>query len=132
MPSSTSARDVRVSGAIDRAFGEEFTFAARKVSGGDVDLPRVADATRPEFICIGIWDGPARSRATTGRGVADSGAQNRNASRPSVSVDDAGLVWRPQPNDLVTRMFDMSTYAVAEPMPDGAGRTLFTLTARAR
>ena len=47
-------RAAKVAAAMNKAFGEDFLFVARK-QAEDVDLPRVADASRPEFTVQGVF-----------------------------------------------------------------------------
>lgn len=131
MPSPFAARDAKVSGAIDRAFGEQFSFAARMMAADDVDLPPVADPSRPGFTVVGVWDGPAKAEFPRARGSqADDSARRAIAGYPSVSVDDSLLPWSPAPGCRVTRLFDGSVYEISSALPDGMGRTIFFLTAR--
>lgn len=131
MPSPFAARDAKVSGAIDRAFGEQFAFAARTLAADDVDLPPVADPSRPAFTAVGVWDGPAKAAFPRARGsMADDNARRAAAGYPSVSVDDSLLSWAPTPGCWLTRLFDGSVYEISSAMPDGMGRTIFFLTAR--
>jgi hypothetical protein len=128
-----ASRKAKLSGSIDRAFGEVFTFSAKAVANGDVDLPRVADATRSDFDATAIWDGPAKSQTPHARGsIQDDTAHSWVASLPSVSVADNALSWRPQKGDWIMRQSDGSTYEVSKPLPDGFGRTVFKLTAKKR
>lgn len=128
MPSPFSARDARVSGAVDRAFGERFSFEAF-TKGADVDLPATADATRIAFEVTGVWEGLSKSDHPAARGVPDNNAQMRAASMPSVSVAD-DLVWQPRRGDRITRLFDGSVYEISKVLPDGMGRMLIFLTSR--
>lgn len=126
-----SARNSKVSGAMDRAFGEEFTFVAFKYSD-DVDLPPVADGARASFDAVGVWDGPSRSFSPRARLSTNSQAHAVAASMPSVCVDDALMAWMPVRGDRVTRAADGSTYEVSKALPDGMGRTTIFLTAKER
>jgi hypothetical protein len=132
MANPFSARDNRVSGAIDRAFGELFTFEAFK-PGDDVSGRKTPDASRVAFDAIAIWEGTSKSGAVHARGgSADDVAHNWTASYPSVSVNDALLAWSPRPGDKVTRQFDGQFYEIARTYPDGMGRLLLQLTAKKR
>lgn len=130
MPSTPfDARDAKLSRAVDRAFGEKFTFAAKKTAVDDVDLPRVADATRPNFDAIGAFEKPAKGSTPAARGsTQDDNAHKWNASMPSVCIADEALVWRPTRGDRATRAFDGAVYEIARVMPDGMGRTIIFLT----
>lgn len=133
MASPFATRDAKLSGAIDRAFGEAFTFYAKAIAGDDVDLPRIADATRADFDVTGVWDGPAKSQTPHARGaIQDDNAHSWSASVPSVSVQDDLMPWRPKMGDWIMRKFDNSTYQLSSPLPDGMGRTIFKLTAKKR
>lgn len=135
MTSPFAARDAKLSGAIDRAFGELFTFTGRQVAAnGDVNLPRITDPAKPAFTVKGVWEAFSEEAFPMGRGSnPDDEAQRRSAQYPSVSVDDALLVtWRPNAGDLCTRMFDGAVYEVLRALPDDLGRTLFVLTSRKR
>jgi hypothetical protein len=132
MPSPFPLRDAKVSGAIDRAFGEIFTFTAYS-AGDDVNSRQLPDPARPAFDATGIWEAHAKSATPHARGAAtDDVAHNWTGSYPSLSIDDANLRWPVRPKDSVTRHFDGMVYAVARTMPDGAGRVLLELTARKR
>lgn len=126
-------RDDRLSAAVDRAFGEKFTFSARKVAADDVDLPRTADATRPNFDAIGVFEKPAKGSTPAARGATqDDNAHKWIVSMPSVCIADEALVWRPMRGDRATRAFDGATYEVAKTLPDGMGRTVIFLTSMKR
>lgn len=125
-------RDAKLSGAIDRAFGELFTFEAFK-AGDDVNGRKTADTSRATFDAIAIWEGPAKSATPTARGSSsDDRAHNWTASFPSVSVDEALLIWTPQPGDKITRKFNGLFYEIARSYPDDMGRIVFQLTAKKR
>jgi hypothetical protein len=132
MPTPFAVRDAKLSGAIDRAFGELFTLTAFMV-GGDVDSPKAVDQTRPSFDVVGCWEAPAKSTIPHARGsVQDDNAQKWNASMPSVSIADDSMRWKPQPGDRIIRAFDGSAYQISKALPDGMGRTVLFLTARQR
>lgn len=135
MTSPFAARDAKLSGAIDRAFGELFTFTGRQVAAnGDVNLPRIADPAKPAFMVRGVWEAFADDEYPRGRGSnPDDEAQRRSAQYPSVSVDEALLTtWRPITGDICMRLFNGATYEILRAEPDDLGRTLFTLTSRKR
>lgn len=132
MATPFASRDAKLSGSIDKAFGELFTFVARK-AGADVNLPAVADATRSNFNATGVWDGPAKAGFPRARGAQqDDNAHQWSASMPSVCVHDDAMPWKPQRDDMAIRLFDGATYAIADALPDGMGRTVFKLTAKKR
>lgn len=130
MPSTPfDARDAKLSGAIDKAFGENFTFIAKKTAAADVDLPLVADGARASFDAVGAFENPAKRATPTARGsIQDDNAHSWDVSMPSVSVDDSLLTWRPVRGDRVTRAFNGTKYEIARAFPDGMGRTVFFLT----
>ena len=132
MPSPFAARDAKLSASIDRAFGEQFTFSACAVAADDVDLPTIADVSRPDFTCVGIWEGPAKSKTPYARGIADSNAHNWVASWPSVSVAEMAMVWTVRRDDRCTRLLDGAVYLVGDVFADGMGRTLHMLTSKQR
>jgi hypothetical protein len=122
-----------LSGAIDRAFGEQFTFTGKQVAAnGDVNLPRIVDPSKPAFSVMGVWEAFAEENYPMGRGSnPDDEAQRRSMQYPSVSVDDALLTtWFPGAGDVCVRLFNGATYEVLRAMPDDLGRTLFILTSR--
>lgn len=132
MSSPFAARDAVLSGAIDKTFGELFTFTAMKVQpSGDVNLPRVADLTKPDFTCVGVWEAIGQSEFTQARGSnPDDESQRRSLQYPSVSVDNALLLWMPTHRCQVKRLFNNSLYEIARALPDDMGRTLFMLTSK--
>lgn len=131
MTTPFAARDARLSRAIDRAFGEAFTFIATKTGGDDVDLPRARDASRPNFSVKGVFEEPGRAVYPKARGaVQDDNARERSASMPSISVDDTLLQWRPRLGDQVRREFNGVVYEISRAPGDGMGRTTFFLTGR--
>jgi hypothetical protein len=133
MATPLAIRYAKLSGAIDKAFGEHFTFVARKVSAGDVNLPAVADTNRPNFTATGVWDGPAKAGFPRARGAQqDDNTHQWSASMPSVCVHDDAMPWKPTRDDITIRLFDGATYLIADALPDGMGRTVFKLTAKKR
>jgi hypothetical protein len=129
------ARDAKLSGALDRAFGELFTFTAQQISAsGDVNLPTVADGSKPPFTVKGVWEALTMAEYPMGRGSnPDDEAQRRSHRYPSVSVDNVLLTqWMPGRDDICVRQFDGATYQILRAMPDDMGRTLFILTNRRR
>lgn len=129
MPSTPfDARDTKLSRAVDRVFGEKFTLNARK-SSNDVDLPNVADASRPTFDAIGTFERPGKGTTPAARGATqDDNAHKWSASLPSASFDDAALIWRPTRGDRATRQFDGTAYEIERVSPDGFGRTTIYFT----
>jgi hypothetical protein len=133
MATPFATRDARLSRAIERAFGEMFTFLPFLASGADLDLPRIPDASRTPFSATGVWEATTQSATPHARGATqDDNAHNWSVSMPSVSVDDNNLAWVPRMGDRIQRQFDNSIYQISKVMPDGMGRTLFFLTARHR
>lgn len=132
MPTPFADRDAKLSRAVDRAFGEWFTFSAR-TAAADVDMPKVADATRPDFRAKGPFHAPTQSGYPHARGaLQDDNAQGRAFTKPSTSIDDAAMKWLPREGDTVRREFDGAVYEISRALPDGFGRTIFLLTARKR
>lgn len=131
MPSAADARRARVSAAINRAFGEEFSFVARK-HAADVNLPRVPDLSRATFTVFGVWSGPSHIKTLPARGHAADHAQEAIASAPSLKLDVAALQWRPSEGDLCTRVETVETFVVGRVVPDGFGRLKIWLTAKQR
>jgi hypothetical protein len=129
MPTPFAARDAKLSGAIDRAFGEVFTFTPYKKQD-DVNLPRAADGARAAFTAKGTFDDPARSSHPNARGVASDHAQGRIVEEPIFECTDEALLWRPLEGDRATRAYDGAIYEVAKALPDGFGRTQIWFTAR--
>lgn len=131
-PTPYAARDSKVSSAIDKFFGEQFTFIAF-TPGGDVNLPKAADMARPSFDATAVWEAPAKAQAPHARGsIQDDTAHSWNASMPSVSIDISNLKWLPVPGDRITRQFDGSVYQISAALPDGMGRAILLLTGRKR
>lgn len=131
MTTPFAARDSRLSGALDRAFGERFTFTGRKVaSNGDVNLPQVDDPSKPAFTIVGVWEALSDKNYPLTRGSnPDDEAQRRSMKYPSVSVDDALMTqWTPGKGDYCVRVFDNARYEILRAAQDDMGRTLFTLT----
>lgn len=124
-------RTAKLAGALRKGFGEAFTFTARKRQS-DVDLPRVPDASRPDFQAIGVWSGGSRRKFPDARGSADNRAQAEVSTVPTVTVADADLDWHPIEGDGCKREEDGSYYTIARPMPNGVGHTKFYLTAKKR
>jgi len=54
-------RTAKLNASVAKAFGEGFTFFARK-QADDVDLPRVPDPARPQFTAIGVWNSGGTSK----------------------------------------------------------------------
>lgn len=132
MPSPFTARDAKVSGAIDRAFGELFTIEAF-APAADVNARKAPDPSRLAFVATGVWEGASKSATPRARGsTSDDRAHNWTASFPTVSFDDSALAWPLQSGDKVTRQFDGSIYTVADSFPDAMGRVTIQLTSRKR
>lgn len=130
MPLPFASRAARLGGAIDKAFGESFTFLPF-ASSDDVDLPAIPDVSRLQFDVIGVWDEPAKVQIPHARGsIQDDNAHGWAASLPSVSVQDVLMPWRPRMRDRVRRLSDGSRYEISQPLPDGNGRTVFMLTSK--
>lgn len=129
-----SDRSARLSAAVNRAFGEEFTFTARRFGiDGDVNKPRVPDASRPEFIVVAAYAAGTKDRYPKARGgKTDDDAIGVAVSGPRVVVSDQDLPWRPVEGDLCFRVETGETFAVARPLADGFGRSVIYLTAKKR
>jgi hypothetical protein len=132
MTTPFSARDAALSGAIERTFGEQFTFSAvQDAANGDVNLPKVADPSKPAFTCVGVWEALSDQNYPMARGSnPDDMAVRRSVQFPSVSVDASLLQWMPVRHCLCTRVFNGAVYEIERAAPDDMGRVLFTLTAR--
>lgn len=132
MVSPFAARDAMLSGAIERTFGEQFTFTAMMNDpSGDVNLPKVADPAKPAFTCVGVWEALGEPSQPMARGSnPDDEAVRRSVQFPCVSVDDALLQWWPTRGCQCTRLFNGAVYEVERSAPDDMGRVLFTLTNR--
>ena len=131
MPTPFAALDSILSEAVNGTFGETFEFRAFKATG-DVNAPKIPDPDRPPFRAVGVWNAQTKSKAPTARGaLQDDNAHNWTASMPEVHVDDALLIWKPQPGDRVLRIETMQAYAISvPPRPDGMGHTCMQLTSR--
>lgn len=127
------ARNARLSNSLDRAFGEQFTFSARIVPpNGDVNLPRVADASKPDFTVVGIFEDIANQGLPRARGSApDDKSLFYSAIYPSVSVSAALFAshWVPFDKCVCSRLSDGAVYEVVRVLPDQA-RILFFLSNR--
>lgn len=134
MTTPFAARDSKLSAAVDRAFGEQFTFTARTApANGDVNLPRVTDASKPAFTVVGVWEAPADKAWPTARGSnPDDNASRYAAQYPCVGIDKALFTghWVPFDKCLCKRLFDNSTYEVVKALPDDMGRVLFFLSSK--
>jgi len=134
MSTPFAARDSKLSAAVDRAFGEQFTFTARTVpANGDVNLPRVDDPTKPAFTVAGVWEAVGVKAWPSARGSnPDDDATRYAAQYPSVSVDKALFTghWLPFDKCLCKRLFDNATYEVVKALPDDWGRVLFFLSSK--
>jgi hypothetical protein len=130
MPTPNPTRAAKLAASIGKAFGESFTLLPFTTSG-DVNLPKIPDASRTQFDVTGTWDGPTKSDTPHARGsIQDDNAHNWTASKPSVTVADAALNWTPKRSDRVLRQLDSSIFEISSTAPDGFGSTIFFLTAR--
>lgn len=130
MATPFAARAARLAASLNKAFGESFTFLPF-TSPPDVNLSKIPDLTRSQFVAVGQWEGATKSDTPHARGATqDDNAHNWNASRPSILVEDAALIWIAARGDRVVRQFDQSVWEVSTPEPDGFGFTRFLLTAR--
>jgi hypothetical protein len=124
-------RAAKLSAAVGKGFGEDFIFTARKAQA-DVNLPHVADTTRPQFTATGVYAGGSKERHPPARGYAADHAQGAVVSAPRASFEDTYLPWTPIEGDLCLRVEKSVTFAVARTLPDGFGRTLIYFTAKKR
>lgn len=125
-------RAAKVAAAMNRAFGEDFVFTARK-QGDDVDLPRVADNSRPTFTAKGSCNIGGRARTPRARGSnSDDQAQPALISSPRADFASAELVWMPVEGDLCERAETNETFSVGRVVKTGFGRTIIYLTAKQR
>lgn len=133
MTSPFADRDAKLSGALDRAFGETFTFLPFTASG-DINLPKIPDVGRVQFDVKAVWEGAAKRSTPAARGaIQDDNAHSWNVSMPSITVDDSLLRWALVANcDRVVRQFDGGNYQISAALPDGMGRTTILLTNRKR
>jgi len=125
-------RAAKLSAAMAKGFGGDFSFTARKLASADVNLPRVADDSRAPFTAVGVYAGGSKVRHPAARGHASDHAQGEAISAPRASFEDAALPWLPIEGDLCLRAETSETFAVARTLPDGFGRTLIYLTAKKR
>jgi hypothetical protein len=134
MTTPFAARDTRLSRSIEKAFGEQFTFSAVMTPpNGDVNLPKVADPSKPSFTVVGVWEAIADKNWPAARGSnPDDDAMRRAVQDPSVSVDAALFQghWVPFAKCRCTRLFDGAVYEIAKALPDDMGRVLFFLSSR--
>jgi hypothetical protein len=129
VPAPFAARAARLSGSIDKAFGEELILAARRPVE-DVNLPRVADPDRATLTVVGTFDDPTDAMTPDARGHASNHAQQRIATKPMATISDDQLPWAPRHGDLLTRVLTGDTYPVSRAKPNGMGRTVIFLTAK--
>ncbi|EAQ35764.1 hypothetical protein NB311A_05088 [Nitrobacter sp. Nb-311A] len=121
-----------LSDTVNDCFGETFRFEAFKPVD-DVDLPTVADATRPTFEAVGIWADQSSSELPHARMGPDRRAHGWTAGHPTVLMADARMPWRPRAGDQITRLADGTVYRISKPpRPDGMGHTTIPLTDRKR
>lgn len=132
MATPFTSRAARLSGSINKAFGEVFTLEPM-VAQADVNDRFIPDVSRTTIVDVtGVWMAPASSKTPKAHGFANDTAQNWTASFPSASFADADLPWMPRPGDKLTRAFDGSIFRVDRSMPDSMGRTTLQLSARKR
>lgn len=132
MATPFTSRAARLSGSINKAFGETFTIEAM-VAQSDVNDRFIPDTSRAAITDVtGCWMAPAASATPKAHGFANNTAQNWTASFPSASFADADLPWTPRMGDKLTRIFDGSIFRIDRSLPDGFGRTTLQLTARKR
>jgi len=125
-------RAAKVAAAMNKAFGEEFNFTAR-VQADDVDMPRVADVSRPAFTALGAWTAGGRLRLPRARGSnSDDQAQLAVVSSPRGDFATAELQWAPKEGDLCERVETGEKFAVGRVIETSFGRTLIYFTARQR
>lgn len=135
IPTPTFPRPGRLSrlrASLEKAFGEEFAISPM-TAAVDVNGRITPDISRDPLVdVIGIWQGPATSRAPIARGsMSDDKAHNWNVSFPSVRFD-AAAVATVRKGDRLTRELDGSVWLVERVVPDGFGRTTLQLTSRKR
>ncbi|WP_156908459.1 hypothetical protein [Bradyrhizobium murdochi] len=130
--SPRSGRLGRLRQSLEKAFGEEFDINPM-TAAVDVNSRVLPDISRdPKIDVIGIWQGPATSRAPIARGsMSDDKAHNWNVSFPSVRFDDAAIAGVRR-GDKLTRKLDGAVYIIERVVPDGFGRTTVQLTSRKR
>lgn len=124
-------RAAKLNAAVAKAFGEDFTFTARK-QAADVDLPRVADPARATFTRAGTWFSGSKVRHTRARGHADDHAQGEAVSAPRADFAISDLPWMPIEGDLCKREHDGAIYSVARSLPNGFDRVVVYFTAKKR
>ena len=122
-------RAARLIGAVISAFGDQFTFTARKASA-DVNLPRVEDTSRLTFTANGVWSGPAKERHPQARGRASDHAQSVVATAPAAKFPVASLLWMPVEGDLCVRVDTAERWAVGRIVTAGYGEVVVTFTAK--
>lgn len=134
MTTPFAARDAKLSGSIDKGFGEQFTFTATAAAAnGDVNLPKIVDGTKPLLTVVGVWEAIADKNYPVARGSNPDDEATRLAMQyPSVSVNKVLLTWLPQQGTLCTRLFDGSKYEVAKALHDDMGRVLIFLSKKAK
>jgi hypothetical protein len=129
MPSAFPSRTAKLSRAVERAFGEEFTFIARKQDAADVNLPLVADGTRPDFTCKGKWESPAKSENPMSRGAtSDDEAIKINSPYASVRVASDLLIWMPTNGCIAVRLLDNTRWRVMKALPADHDVVIIRLT----
>lgn len=125
-------RAAKLSAALAKGFGEDFTFMARAFAGGDVNMPRAADLDRTDFTATGVFAGGAKERKLNTLGRAVEHRFPIISAGPRASFEDAAMPWTPVEGDLCARIDTGETFAVARTLPDGFGRTLVYFTAKKR
>jgi hypothetical protein len=107
-----------LSRAVERAFGEVFTFTARKHDAADVDLPRIADGSRAAFDCTGRWEGPAKADYPRARGsTSDDQSIRINVPYACVRIANDALAWPLVNGDQCLRQKDNTRWRVANVLP---------------
>ena len=129
MPIKFSAAANKLHAAVDRVWGESFTFAARKAPE-DVNAPAIADDSRPSLTASGVWHDPSEAFYPDARGRESDHVQERVASVSAVTIRDSDLSWTPRKGDVVTRVENGAVYLVARTFPDGFNLTRLVLTAQ--
>lgn len=125
---SEAERQAVLSGAVNRVWGEEWTFRGRTAAGGDVNARRVLDPSRLDFTVTGILTDPGRLLYPKARKMADDGVVQRVADKPVIDAETVALLWRPVQGDIARREVDGSEWAVSSSLEDGFGRTYIRLT----
>ena len=128
--STLDARDARRAASVDKAFGELFTFTAKAVASGDVNLPKIADNSKPPLTLVGVYEFFSEPQHPVARGSnPDDEAQQRTFGKPSVLVQKIYLTpWSPTRGDIVTRAKDGAVYEISKTFANDRGRIQFVLS----